>query len=79
VIDLKAVMLSRSLLVLRVVSPPELKLPEVVVPYSDIFSRTSEAIWRKSGRRMAMEAAMMPVPGSAVAQIVALIESAIVY
>lgn len=31
------------------------------------------AISRSSGRRRAIEAAMMPVPGSAVAQIVALI------
>lgn len=32
----------------------------------------SEAILRSSGRSRAIEAAMMPVPGSAVAQIVAL-------
>lgn len=36
--------------------------------------RTSEAILRKRGRRTATEAAMMPVPGSAVAQMVALTE-----
>lgn len=39
--------------------------------------RTSEATWRTSGRKMAMDAAMMPVPGSAVAQMVALIASSV--
>jgi hypothetical protein len=35
------------------------------------LERTSDAILRKRGRRMAIEAAIMPVPGSAVAHIVA--------
>jgi hypothetical protein len=38
----------------------------------EAFDRTSEAILRKRGRRMAIEAAIIPVPGSAVAHIVAL-------
>lgn len=37
----------------------------------DTRSCVLEAIFRISGRRMAIEAAIIPVPGSAVAQIVA--------
>lgn len=40
--------------------------------YKETRSWASEAIFRIKGRRMAIEAAIMPVPGSAVAQIVAL-------
>lgn len=40
--------------------------------YKETRSWASEAIFRIRGRRMAIEAAIMPVPGSAVAQIVAL-------
>lgn len=39
--------------------------------YKDTRSCVSEAIFRRSGRSKAIEAATMPVPGSAVAQIVA--------
>lgn len=48
-------------------------LDALPVPY---FSLTSEYIFRNSGRRIAADAATIPVPGSAVAQIVALIEAA---
>ncbi len=40
--------------------------------YEVTRSCVSEAILRRSGRNRAIDAAMMPVPGSAVAQIVAL-------
>lgn len=39
--------------------------------YEDTRSCVSEAIFRMRGRSNAMDAATMPVPGSAVAQIVA--------
>lgn len=42
--------------------------------YPDACDRTDCLTLRISGRRMAIDAAMMPVPGSAVAQIVALID-----
>jgi hypothetical protein len=45
----------------------------VDTPY---LSRTPVYILRKRGRRMATEAATIPVPGSAIAHIVALIEVA---
>lgn len=38
----------------------------------------SEAIFRINGRRIATDAAIMPVPGSAVAQIVALTALALI-
>ena len=47
--------------------------------YKETRSWASEAIFRIRGRRMAIEAAMMPVPGSAVAQIVALTAVALVH
>lgn len=39
----------------------------------DVACLTSEATWRTRGRKIAIDAAMIPVPGSAVAQMVALI------
>lgn len=44
-------------------------------PYADARVRTEVVMLRMSGRRIAIEAAMIPVPGSAVAQMVALMAS----
>jgi hypothetical protein len=49
----------------------------VVALCSESLSLTSVRILRNSGRRMAIEAATIPVPGSAVAQIVAYTASAV--
>jgi hypothetical protein len=75
-IDARANVLSLSSLILGPVLKLVLKLPDFDVPYWDNLTRTSDATWRKNGRRMAAEAAMIPVPGSAVAQMVALMDSA---
>ena len=60
------------------VSPPLLQGfdDDVLLLWLESLSRTSVTIRRKRGRRTATEAANIPVPGSAVAQMVALIEAA---
>ena len=50
---------------------------DLLALYSESLSRTPDLMLRNSGRRIATEAATIPVPGSAVAHRVALTESSV--